>query len=28
MKKISIRKTDPVRLTSVAQPIYSSGCEV
>lgn len=26
MKKISIRKTDTVRLTSAAQPLYSGGC--
>ncbi|GLZ79155.1 hypothetical protein Afil01_39620 [Actinorhabdospora filicis] len=26
MKKISIRKTETVRLTSAAQPLYSGGC--
>ena len=26
MKKIAIRKTEIVRLTSAAQPLYSGGC--
>jgi len=26
MKKIAIRKTDTVRLTSAAQPLYGGGC--
>jgi len=26
MKKITIRKTEIVRLTSAAQPLYSGGC--
>ena len=26
MKKIAIRKTETVRLTSAAQPLYGGGC--
>jgi len=26
VKKIAIRKTETVRLTSAAQPLYSGGC--
>lgn len=26
MKKITIRRTETVRLTSAAQPLYSGGC--
>lgn len=26
MKKISMRKTETVRLTSAAQPLYAGGC--
>ena len=26
MKKIAIRKTETVRLTSAAQPLYAGGC--
>jgi hypothetical protein len=28
MKKIEIRKTGPVRLTSVAHAMYGSGCGI
>lgn len=28
MKKIAIRKTEIVRLTSAAQPLYSGCCDV
>ncbi|CAM3428813.1 Bacteriocin-like protein [Stackebrandtia soli] len=27
MKKISVRKTETVRLTSAAQPLYAGGCD-
>jgi len=27
MKKIAIRKTEIVRLTSAASPLYAAGCE-
>ncbi|MEV0647298.1 hypothetical protein AB0I28_18720 [Phytomonospora sp. NPDC050363] len=26
MKKIAMRKTETVRLTSAAQPLYAGGC--
>ncbi|TQL78407.1 hypothetical protein FB566_3993 [Stackebrandtia endophytica] len=27
MKKIQVRKTETVRLTSAAQPLYAGGCD-
>jgi hypothetical protein len=27
MKKITIRKTDTIRLTSAAQPLYGGSCD-
>jgi len=27
MKKIQIRKTETIRLTSAAQPLYAGGCD-